>query len=342
MNLRLQKPETGSHRSAATENRPWFAFTALHCGIGAAPALLAACVSSSPTEPVAYYAPAGPAGEASCITLNHCVIRTDTGKVHLSIGEQSAVMISFADEGGNIEHYFDYLVTVRNLTENMLFFDPSRIDGHDPAVRMAPIARREEELRNLQALSLLSAALGNSANAPALEMLSAQAGQDSEVVETQIREQRLVAQEIVPGGHATGRIAVRSDGQVHDHIEISIPVGSDVHTVRFAKKEHWRKRISEAKMRVDQGLAKVGDGFSFEGRWLLTNDGAAWFCNIRTEGNRLTLCYEETEPRTGMIEGGMVKFDPGPYSKGDEFIIAVDDDTLLYDIGYWIGVFERQ
>ena len=341
MTLRLLKPETGLHRSAATENRLRFAFSALHCGIGAATVLLAACVSSPPTEPVAYYAPTGPTGEASCVTSNHCVIRTDTGNVHLSIGEQSAAMISFADEGGNIEHYFDYLVTVRNLSENELFFDPSRIDGHDPAVRMAPIGRREEELRNLQALSLLSAALGNSVNAASLEMLSAQAEQDSEVVETQIREQRLVAQKILPGGHATGRIAVRSDGQVHDHIEISIPVGSDVHTVRFAKKKHWRKRISEAKQRVDQGLARVGDGFSFEGRWLLTNDGAAWFCNIRTEGNRLTLCYEETEPRTGTIEGGIVKLDPVPYSKGDE-IIAVDDDTLLYDFGYWIGVFERQ
>lgn len=331
MTSQFLKPETTSRRSAERSPKITTCY-----GIVAVAVLLAGCGSSGPTQPVAFYVPAGPTGEASCEISKHCVIQTGTGKVYVSIGEQSAIMIGFADVGGNMEHYFDYLVTVQNLGENDLFFDPRKISGYDPSARLAVISEQEERLKTLGMLAGLQAALGGSVNAANLEHMSAVARRDRTVAESQLQNQQLVAQTIPPGEQAVGRITVRSDGQAHEHLEVSIPVGTDYHIVRFIK----RGKLPRVTPQQLANLPDLPADFSFDGRWFAFNDNNSGVCDIRTQERSIhMICDDSISELEGTIEGRTAKFFLESLGTSIE-LTAVEQNILFWRRQHWTGNLE--
>ena len=223
--------------------------------------VLSGCAATATLAPVGLYTPVGPIGAEHCEKSNKCVIRTETGQTHLSIGEQSMVMISFAGRGGDVEHYFDYLITIQNIGENDLFFDPNDIDGYDPDALLEPIMKQIEDLETMGTLHVLSTALGGNPNSAALEHLSTTASQDWDIAVSQFEKQKLVAQVIPPGEKAGGRVIVKSTGKLSEHIDVSVPIGSDFHTVSFAKRE----QIQKPKRQQSSNLANLSGEFSFDG-----------------------------------------------------------------------------
>ena len=210
-------------------------------GVWIATLLVLSGCAATPT-PVGLYTLVGPIGAEHCEKSNKCVIRTETGPTYLSIGEQSVVTISFAGRGGDVKNYFDYLITIQNIGENDLFFDPNDIDGYDPDALLEPIRKRLEELETIAVLGGLLTLLGDdpdltsSFDQTSFEYLSTTASQDWDIAVSQFKKQKLVAQVIPPGEKAGGRIIVKSTGKLSEYINVSIPIGSDFHTASFAKR----------------------------------------------------------------------------------------------------------
>ena len=174
--------------------------------IGIVAIALSGC--SAPRERLAaagLFSPTGLRGEKHCETSNHCVFRTDeSGLTHMSVGERSAVMIGFSGRGGDVRHYFDYLVTIQNIGETALVFDPNNIDGYDEKALLAPVTKRERGTAMLAVLTGLSMAMGNTHNVAALEDLRTSDAQKRTATESHFSEQKLNAQVIPPRGSDGG------------------------------------------------------------------------------------------------------------------------------------------
>ena len=293
---------------------------------------------------VGLFTPTGLRGEEHCETSNHCVIRTDeSGLTHVSIGDQSSVMIGFSGRGGDVRHYFDYLVTIQNIGENDLIFDPNNIDGYDENALLDPVKKREEELEMLAVLTGLSMALGNTHNIAGLEYLGTTTAQDRTMTESHFSEQKLGAQVIPPGEVTAGRLIVKSAGEIPDKIVVSIPVGPDIHTVSFDKRDLdpilQRRKVSSSEY--------VSDDFSLDGRWLhiMANGANMDICFIRTEGNKIHEKCESGHTASGTSSGTVATFTDGA---GVDFkLTAIDQNTLEYtplEFSYIIGtgIYERQ
>lgn len=312
--------------------------------IGAA--VLAGC--STPGEQLAavgLFTPTGLRGEKHCETSDHCVIRTDeSGLTHVSIRDQSAVMVGFSGRGGDVRHYFDYLVTIENIGENELAFDPNDVDGYDEDALLAPIKKREKDLAALYALTGISMALGNVHNIAGLKLLGTWAAQDRTMAKSHFSAQKLSAQVIPPGGVTAGRLIVKSDGEIPDKIVLSIPVGPDIHTVSFDKRD-----LGPVLQRQESGSAAyVPNDFSFDGRWLSiwSNGSHMDICFIRTEGSEIYKECESGSSVSGTFSGAVATFPPSATYTGTELTV-IDQNTLKYKplrfremIG--TGVYERQ
>ena len=294
---------------------------------------------------VGLYTPTGARGEEHCETSNHCVIRTDeNGLTHVSIGEQSAVIISFSGLGGDVRHYFDYLVTIQNIGEDEIVFDPHNIDGYDEDAILEPIKKTQESLELLGSLTAVSTALGNTHNIAGIEVLAATTDQELAATESQLREQKLVAQVIPPGGKTGGRLIVKSAGEISDKIVVSIPVGLDIHTVSFDK----RDLSSILQQNNASSPAYISDNFSFDGRWLFISENGAIMrlCFLRTEGNNI---YEECEGgiiRSGSFSGSVATFPSNSSFVGMELTI-IDRNILRFKPLEYLdlistGIYERQ
>ena len=309
-------------------------------GVWIATLLVLSGCAATPTStlvPVGLYTLVGPIGAEHCEKSNKCVIRTETGQTYLSIGEQSMVMISFAGRGGDVKNYFDYLITIQNIGENDLFFDPNDIDGYDPDVLLEPIRKKVEDLETLSVLGGLLTVLGGNPNMASHEYLSTIASQEWDIAVSQFEKQKLVAQVIPPGEKAGGRIIVKSTGKLSEYIDVSIPIGSDFHTASFAK----RGQIPKSKRQQSSNLANISGEFSFDGRWLVidTNEHGytnMFICNIHTEGDKI---YEECDTghsQSGTVEGIVATLLSS--SNVEINLIAVDQNTLEYEY----GIYERQ
>ena len=312
--------------------RPWILIAAFMMS-GCGGAKLAA---------VGLYTPVGPIGAEHCEKSNHCVIRTETGKTHMSIGKQSAVTIGFLGRGGDVEHYFDYLVTIRNISEKELFFDPKNIDGYDPSALLGEIRKREEQLMALGAMMGVSAGLGGSPNVAALQLLSAETSKERTVKQSQYAKQNLVAKAIPPGGEIGGRLIIKSSGRDSERIDVSIPIGPDFHSVSFARRE----QIPLAERRQNSNLSDISDKFSFDGRWLVIDKNIGghtkmFICNLRTEKEKIFKECDEGGRFSGIVKGKAAIFESTPNSIGLK-LIPVDQNTLEYVYPFGAGIFERQ
>lgn len=290
---------------------------------------------------VGLYTPVGPRGAERCENSNHCVIRTETGKTHLSIGKQSAVTIGFLGRGGDVEHYFDYLVTIRNISEKELFFDPKNIDGYDPSALLEEIRKQEEQLMALGALMGVSAGMGGNPNVAALQYLSAGASKERTVKQSQYAKQNLAAKVIPPGGEIGGRLIIKSSGEISERIDLSIPIGSDSHSVSFSRKE----QIPLEERRQHSSLSDISEKFSFDGRWLVIDKNIGghtkmFICNLRTEKEKIIKECDEGGRYSGVVRGKVAIFESTPNSIGLK-LIPVDQNTLEYEYPFGAGIFER-
>ena len=315
-------------------------------GVGVATVVLSGCAATDEQlAAVGLFNPTGLRGKEHCETSNHCVIRTDdSGLVHVSIGDQSTVMIGFAGLGGDVRHYFDYLVTIQNIGENDLVFDPVNVPGYDERVLLESTRKKEKELKTLSILTGISMGLGNTHNIASLEYLGTTTAQERSMKESHLGEQKLVAQVIPSGGVVAGRLIVKATADIPDEIVLSIPVGQDIHTLRFNKRD-----LGPILGKMKAGSSKyVADDFSFDGRWLNIWANGAYMdvCFLRTEGNNI---YEECESGSsdsGTFEGGVATFPP-TQTKNESELTVIDQDTLMYrafQFGYAIGkgIYERQ
>ena len=315
-------------------------------GVGAATVVLSGCAATGEKlAAVGLFNPTGLRGQEHCETSNHCVIRTDdSGLIHVSIGDQSAVTIGFSGLGGDVRHYFDYLVTIQNIGENDLVFDPVNVPGYDERALLESTRKEEKELVALSILTGISMGLGNTGNVATLEYMGTTTAQERSMKESHVAEQKLVAQVIPPGGVVTGRLIVKATAEIPDEIVLSIPVGQDIHTVRFNKRD-----LGPILGKMKAGSSKyVADDFSFDGRWLLIWGNGAYMdvCFFRTEGNNI---YEECEgggSASGTFEGGVATF-PSTQTIGGSEVTVIDQDTLMsrpLQFEYIVGktIYERQ
>ena len=287
------------------------------------------------------YAPVGDRGIESCETSDVCVVRTNTGLSHVSIGNDSVSVVAFAGGGGDVVNYFDYLVAIRNTGDEAVYFDPADIDGYDSHALLAPIRKDEASIQQLQIQSALFAALGGVADTAGLEMLAADTAHDRAVAESEFSKQQLVAQTIASGQEVRGRIIVRSPKNLKETVVLSIPVGSDLHTVSFARRDDRRR----AKTRTGQEVRGLSPDFTFIGRWLVVDKniyGATnmQICNISEKDEFLVEECDGGSRQTGMVQGGVAEFRGGPDSV-DLKLIPVDDNTLRYKWQFGTGTYER-
>ena len=289
------------------------------------------------------FTPVGSRGEEHCETSDHCVIRMKDGALtHVSIGKHSVAMIGFSDQGGDVRNYFDFLVTIQNASGNDLMFDPVNIENYDEGALIERTQQTEKEVEELSALTTLSMILGNTGNIAAVEWLRATTAEERSGKESRIRDQKLAKQMIPPGGMATGPVILRGDGEIADNIVISIPVGPDVHTVSFERRD-----LSSVLRRAKaSGSMSVSDDFSFDGRWLsISQDGRRMsICFIRTEGSRIS--HECSGNASSGTFSGMVATLSGenivPFR-----LTVIDQNTLEYEPLQFKGmigkyVYERQ
>ena len=194
---------------------------------------LTGCAGMTPSE---MYEPFGLRGEEHCETTRECVIKTETGEAHFLIGDQSALTVSFVGTGGDVDHhYYDYLITIRNIGETNVYFDPEQIPGYDPDALFEPFKKKQDQLIGLAILSGISMGLGGQSHIAQIQYLDSTNRDEREISETQFADQKIVAQAIAPGETAGGRIIIRPDTQSADFLFVTIPVGSDRHTVSFRK-----------------------------------------------------------------------------------------------------------
>ena len=194
---------------------------------------LTGCAGMTPSE---MYEPSGLRGEEYCETTGACVIKTDTGEAHLVIGDQSAMTVSFVGTGGDVDHhYYDFLITIKNIGETTLHFDPGRIPGYDSAALLEPFDKQQEELMGLAILSGISSAIGGQSHIAQIQYLDSLNRDERRMAEEQFADQKIVTQMIAPEETTGGRIIVRPDTESSDAIFLTIPVGNDRHTVRFRK-----------------------------------------------------------------------------------------------------------
>lgn len=311
----------------------------------AAIVVLAGCVGGGATlAPVSVYNPVGPRGMHHCEVLNRCVVATEKGSVHLSIGEQSALTIGFTGLGGDLDYYQDYLVSIKNIGDSDLFFDPNRVPGFDPNAALNPIRSREENLQSIRKQARLLSALGGNVNRADIEDLDAIIAEDRALTEARLAGQMLEAQVISPGEQVAGRIVVRAAEKSPASYSIAIPVGSDVHSVHYKRRAH----IPTGRRKHKGAPLNVTDASFFDGRWLVTGRNVGGYvrmnvCYLRTEGNRI---FEKCEDGTndvlsGWVTGGVAVIEEGPDNSRIE-LIAVDQNTLEFDWAYGEGVYERQ
>lgn len=305
------------------------------------PLLLSGCATGTGTlAAVGMYTPVGERGIESCETTNVCVVRTDTGLAHVSIQDRSVVIVSFAGGGGDVKHYFDYLVRVRNTGGSDVFFDPRNIEGYDESALLRQIEAEEGRLDSMMLQTVLLVALGGNPSTAALEDLTELTAEDRRATESLIRIEKLVAQTIAPDQEVAGRVIVRASGDPTQDTSLSIPVGSDVHTVRFARKPDRAR----AKRRV-RAAANLSSDFTFVGRWVVIDDNIAgarnmWICNIARQGAVLTKECDRGDTQVGTMRGEIADFAATEDSFGVK-LRPVDDDTLVYEYPFGAGVFER-
>ena len=187
-------------------------------------------------------------------------------------------------------------------------------------------------------------ALGNTHNIAALQHLDTTTAQERAMAGSHFSKQKLVAQVIPPGGETGGRLIVRSTGKIPDKIVLSIPVGPDIHTVSFDK----RNLDPILQQKKAGSLTYVPDDFSFDGRWLKVWSNGAYMdiCLIRTEGNNIYESCESGRSDSGTFSGTVATFPPHPSYVGAKLTV-IDQNSLKYEpiqfkmmIG--AGIYERQ
>ena len=305
------------------------------------PALVLTGCASDSLIPVGLYGPVGSQGIEHCESSGHCVIHTESGLTHVSIGEQSAVVVSFAGRGGDLSTHLDYLITIRNLSDSELAFDPSAIDGYDPHALLEQVREREKVQGVLVGLMSVQAILGGSPDLASLQMLSDSNEDDREVAVSAFADQKLVAQTIAPGSEVGGRIVIRKSVVIGDRISLSIPIGSDVHTVSFAKRERVLPRDVEKRRR-----ASIPSDFSFDGRWVVSyttfaGNTGMYICNLRTEGSRVHEECDTGGTNSGKIRDGVAALEDHPDGSVGRDLVPVDQNTLKFKDSWGMGVYER-
>jgi len=187
--------------------------------------------------PVGLYKPMAPYGISHCETSGQCVIRLESGQSYVSVGEQSVTLVSFSGLGGDVKHHYDFLVTAQNIGDTDLYFDPNDIEGYAPDALNDLAAREGKKLTNLRVLSGIATGLGGAVNYSALETLEKLHDQERFTKMNQYADQMLSKQVIVPGSETGGRLILQSQGSSTEVINVTIPIGSDVHRFRFAKRK---------------------------------------------------------------------------------------------------------
>ena len=293
--------------------------------------ILTGCAGTAPNiAGVGLFKPDGLHGKEHCKKSGKCIIRTRvTGPTAMSIKKNSAVMVSFSGDGGDVLNYFDYLITIRNLSNKDIRFDPNNVPGYDESALLKAIKSKQEELASITALTAFSMTFGgNPGNLHAIDFLSKTYDRERTGKEKHIVMQRLRAATISPGGTITGRLIVRGKSKIPERMGLYITVGNETHEVNFHKTDvdSILERMSKPR------LTRVPRGFGFDGRWVYySEDGEVMHLSIfETDGRKIKQTYATGEILEGIIRGATVTFpaNPGNYIWGKKLYI-LDKNTLL-------------
>lgn len=208
--------------------------------------LFGGCASVQKVE----YSPMSEEGMEVCAEVSECFIETDKGKTSISIGNKSAVSISsqhVVDEHDN--KYHDFLITIKNTSNEEIYFDPYRIPGYDEEALTAKLEGNQNLLLGLGLFAMFTGALSGSETSDIdnlSQMVSEGMENDQIKIDAKKEEfsnEKLESQTILPSKSASGRIVLKPSNYTGEYVYVSIPVDSDLHVFEFKKTEIIEEEI---------------------------------------------------------------------------------------------------
>lgn len=194
-----------------------------------------------------------------------CLIETENGEALLSMLEKSAVTLNFVEEGFLVEKetektFFDFLMTVTNLNDTALDFDPKSIPGYDEESLVKDL-KDSNNTAMMLAVGLLAFAAVTEDQAMLQRMsdpmmwqpIMDQTNLNNEKIslaEKEYANEKIGVQSILKDEIAAGRIILKgeaissySSDTAQSVLEVVIPVGEEKHTFIFIKQSHENESL---------------------------------------------------------------------------------------------------